>query len=199
MYLSRLRSRKSKSLTIIYSKHKHNISGNRLFSEILAFSNFCHTYPDNYNITKIILDHSGHRVTQQCINNKIFESMTIELSTCFIFFAWLINFYCDFCSRSLSIWLLMSTSNLLNRSWWIIRILQILVDFEFFSKHIPSLFTDSSYHFSPESNKKEIVYNILLLWLVSGAGVKMEHFQATLDPRKQELLEARFLGARVSP
>ncbi|KAK1133518.1 hypothetical protein K0M31_011322 [Melipona bicolor] len=24
----------------------------------------------------------------------------------------------------------------------------------------------------------------------------MEHFQATLDPRKQELLEARFLGAR---
>lgn len=24
------------------------------------------------------------------------------------------------------------------------------------------------------------------------------HFQATLDPRKQELLEARFLGARVS-
>ncbi|KYN41373.1 hypothetical protein ALC56_04525 [Trachymyrmex septentrionalis] len=30
------------------------------------------------------------------------------------------------------------------------------------------------------------------------AGVKMEHFQATLDPRKQELLEARFLGARVS-
>ncbi|CAK9796482.1 Serine/threonine-protein kinase tousled-like 2 [Anthophora plagiata] len=31
-----------------------------------------------------------------------------------------------------------------------------------------------------------------------GAGVKMEHFQATLDPRKQELLEARFLGARMS-
>ncbi|XP_015124564.1 serine/threonine-protein kinase tousled-like 2 isoform X3 [Diachasma alloeum] len=29
-----------------------------------------------------------------------------------------------------------------------------------------------------------------------GAGVKMEHFQTTLDPRKQELLEARFLGAR---
>lgn len=26
----------------------------------------------------------------------------------------------------------------------------------------------------------------------------MEHFQAALDPRKQELLEARFLGARVS-
>lgn len=26
----------------------------------------------------------------------------------------------------------------------------------------------------------------------------MEHFQAVLDPRKQELLEARFLGARVS-
>lgn len=32
----------------------------------------------------------------------------------------------------------------------------------------------------------------------SGAAVKMEHFQAALDPRKQELLEARFLGARVS-
>ncbi|KAL0111453.1 hypothetical protein PUN28_012977 [Cardiocondyla obscurior] len=32
----------------------------------------------------------------------------------------------------------------------------------------------------------------------AGAGVKMEHFQATLDPRKQELLEARFLGARMS-
>ncbi|XP_014218238.1 serine/threonine-protein kinase tousled-like 2 isoform X3 [Copidosoma floridanum] len=31
-----------------------------------------------------------------------------------------------------------------------------------------------------------------------GAGVKMEQFQATLDPRKQELLEARFLGARMS-
>nr|CAD7261433.1 unnamed protein product [Timema shepardi] len=31
-----------------------------------------------------------------------------------------------------------------------------------------------------------------------GAVVKMEHFQAALDPRKQELLEARFLGARVS-
>ncbi|CAH0385538.1 unnamed protein product [Bemisia tabaci] len=29
------------------------------------------------------------------------------------------------------------------------------------------------------------------------AGVKMEHhFQAALDPRKQELLEARFIGAR---
>jgi len=24
------------------------------------------------------------------------------------------------------------------------------------------------------------------------------HFQAALDPRKQELLEARFIGARVS-
>lgn len=32
----------------------------------------------------------------------------------------------------------------------------------------------------------------------NGAGVKMEHFQAALDPRKQELLEARFLGARMS-
>ncbi|XP_063378220.1 serine/threonine-protein kinase tousled-like 2 isoform X5 [Cydia fagiglandana] len=30
-----------------------------------------------------------------------------------------------------------------------------------------------------------------------GVGVKMEHFQAALDPRKQELLEARFLGAKV--
>lgn len=36
------------------------------------------------------------------------------------------------------------------------------------------------------------------LGVVTGAGVKMEHFQAVLDPRKQELLEARFLGARVS-
>lgn len=26
----------------------------------------------------------------------------------------------------------------------------------------------------------------------------MEHFQPALNPRKQELLEARFLGARVS-
>lgn len=34
--------------------------------------------------------------------------------------------------------------------------------------------------------------------LFPGAGVKMEHFQAALDPRKQELLEARFLGAKVS-
>lgn len=33
---------------------------------------------------------------------------------------------------------------------------------------------------------------------ISGAAVKMDHFQAALDPRKQELLEARFLGARVS-
>ncbi|XP_076266174.1 tousled-like kinase isoform X4 [Rhynchophorus ferrugineus] len=31
-----------------------------------------------------------------------------------------------------------------------------------------------------------------------GAEVKMEQFHAVLDPRKQELLEARFLGARVS-
>ncbi|KAF7987882.1 hypothetical protein HCN44_003745 [Aphidius gifuensis] len=30
-----------------------------------------------------------------------------------------------------------------------------------------------------------------------GAGVKMEHFQTSLDPRKQELLEARFLGVRT--
>lgn len=35
--------------------------------------------------------------------------------------------------------------------------------------------------------------------LYIGASVKMEHhFQAALDPRKQELLEARFIGARVS-
>nr|CAH7731680.1 unnamed protein product [Callosobruchus chinensis] len=33
---------------------------------------------------------------------------------------------------------------------------------------------------------------------LQGAGVKMEHFQTALDPRKQELLEARFLGARDS-
>ncbi|XP_055606359.1 serine/threonine-protein kinase tousled-like 2 isoform X2 [Uranotaenia lowii] len=31
-----------------------------------------------------------------------------------------------------------------------------------------------------------------------GASIKMEHFQTALDPRKQELLEARFLGARMS-
>lgn len=35
--------------------------------------------------------------------------------------------------------------------------------------------------------------------LFTGAGVKMEHhFHVALDPRKQELLEARFSGARVS-
>lgn len=39
---------------------------------------------------------------------------------------------------------------------------------------------------------------IFRLFDSSGAAVKMEHFQAALDPRKQELLEARFLGARVS-
>ncbi|KAI8121157.1 hypothetical protein CVS40_7709 [Lucilia cuprina] len=27
----------------------------------------------------------------------------------------------------------------------------------------------------------------------------MDHFQAALDPRKQELLEARFIGARQQP
>jgi len=31
-----------------------------------------------------------------------------------------------------------------------------------------------------------------------GAAIKMDHFQPAVDPRKQELLEARFLGARVS-
>lgn len=40
---------------------------------------------------------------------------------------------------------------------------------------------------------------ILVLLFRIGASVKMEHhFQAALDPRKQELLEARFIGARVS-
>lgn len=38
----------------------------------------------------------------------------------------------------------------------------------------------------------------MLLLYSLGAAVKMEHFQAALDPRKQELLEARFTGARVS-
>ncbi|XP_035788209.1 hornerin-like isoform X2 [Anopheles albimanus] len=33
---------------------------------------------------------------------------------------------------------------------------------------------------------------------LGGAAVKMDHFQAALDPRKQELLEARFLGARMA-
>lgn len=38
-----------------------------------------------------------------------------------------------------------------------------------------------------------------LFILFTGAGVKMEHhFHVALDPRKQELLEARFSGARVS-
>lgn len=37
----------------------------------------------------------------------------------------------------------------------------------------------------------------MIVHFVSGVGVKMEHFQAALDPRKQELLEARFLGAKV--
>lgn len=46
-------------------------------------------------------------------------------------------------------------------------------------------------------NKSIINYIVLTLADV-GAAVKMEHFQAALDPRKQELLEARFLGARVS-
>lgn len=31
----------------------------------------------------------------------------------------------------------------------------------------------------------------------AGAVVKMEHFQPALDPRKQELLEMRFTGAKV--
>lgn len=43
------------------------------------------------------------------------------------------------------------------------------------------------------------LWKILTIFnLFPGAGVKMEHFQAALDPRKQELLEARFLGAKVS-
>lgn len=32
---------------------------------------------------------------------------------------------------------------------------------------------------------------------ILGAAIKMDHFQPAVDPRKQELLEARFLGARV--
>lgn len=34
--------------------------------------------------------------------------------------------------------------------------------------------------------------------IVAGAAAIMDHFHTALDPRKQELLEARFLGARVS-
>uniref|UniRef100_A0A182N0B2 Uncharacterized protein n=1 Tax=Anopheles dirus TaxID=7168 RepID=A0A182N0B2_9DIPT len=33
---------------------------------------------------------------------------------------------------------------------------------------------------------------------LGGAAVRMDHFHTALDPRKQKLLEARFLGARVS-
>lgn len=33
--------------------------------------------------------------------------------------------------------------------------------------------------------------------IILGAAIKMDHFQPAVDPRKQELLEARFLGARV--
>lgn len=33
---------------------------------------------------------------------------------------------------------------------------------------------------------------------ILGAAIKMDHFQPAVDPRKQELLEARFLGARVN-
>lgn len=35
-------------------------------------------------------------------------------------------------------------------------------------------------------------------YLAGGASIKMDHFQPAVDPRKQELLEARFLGARMS-
>ncbi|KAG5675655.1 hypothetical protein PVAND_005542 [Polypedilum vanderplanki] len=35
-------------------------------------------------------------------------------------------------------------------------------------------------------------------YLSGGAAVKMDHFQPAVDPRKQELLEARFLGARMA-
>ncbi|CRK99963.1 CLUMA_CG013258, isoform A [Clunio marinus] len=35
-------------------------------------------------------------------------------------------------------------------------------------------------------------------YLAGGAAIKMDHFQPAVDPRKQELLEARFLGARMS-
>lgn len=47
------------------------------------------------------------------------------------------------------------------------------------------------YHLQMHTNMSDI-------GVVTGAGVKMEHFQAALDPRKQELLEARFMGVRVS-
>lgn len=57
------------------------------------------------------------------------------------------------------------------------------------------LFSYDLYSFNrPSHVKMTCTHDVLLL----GAGVKMEHFQAALDPRKQELLEARFLGAKVS-
>ena len=47
---------------------------------------------------------------------------------------------------------------------------------------------------SPSENfSKKYLFHCL-----TGAAVKMDHFQPAIDPRKQELLEARFLGARVS-
>ena len=41
------------------------------------------------------------------------------------------------------------------------------------------------------------VLTVLMLASVAGAVVNMEHFQPALDPRKQELLEMRFTGAKV--
>lgn len=38
---------------------------------------------------------------------------------------------------------------------------------------------------------------LILALCFAGAVVKMEHFQPALDPRKQELLEMRFTGAKV--
>lgn len=55
--------------------------------------------------------------------------------------------------------------------------------------------------FSIENDWNEFSFPFFSLFggaVLAGAAVKMEHFQAALDPRKQELLEARFLGARVS-
>lgn len=43
-----------------------------------------------------------------------------------------------------------------------------------------------------------IAIKIKPFYCLTGAAVKMDHFQPAIDPRKQELLEARFLGARVS-
>lgn len=59
-------------------------------------------------------------------------------------------------------------------------------------------FIFSSEKFASNPSVESTTARFIHLTIFLGAGVKMEHFQATLDPRKQELLEARFLGARVS-